>query len=259
MRQKILSIIKIHEVNRQIRYLTLGIEKAIEQQQSMLQRVQPPPVISSVSNTSVDLSGISDPEMRKQAEKVTQATDAIIQESQKIEKSLYETILVMFEATQRLGQRNLAKARSLADDVYCIPFRYQAEWLWWRTVRFVVQIIAVSYFLEKVFDNFLEKRGASLFEAFNLSRRELILPALLLLIGFVLGHFVEKKIDEWTLSRYKRLLSRIVADRSSKLWTTYNILLKVLAQLKQGLSDLKKQTLGLPSEKKLESFQPLDL
>lgn len=248
VRRKILSAIKIHEVNRQIRYLTQGIEKAIEQQKSMLQNVQPPPVTSSGPNTSVDLSRISDPEMRKQLENMTQATDAVIQESQRAEKSLNETIQLISEVAQRLGQRNLAKARSLADDVYHIPFRYQAEWLWWKAVRFVVQIIAVSYFLEKVFDKFLEKRGASLFEAFNFSRRELILPALLLLIGFVLGHVVEKKIDEWALSRYKHLLSRMVADRASKLWTTYNILLKVLAQLNQGLSDLKKQRLGLPSE-----------
>lgn len=143
-------------------------------------------------------------------------------------------------------QRNIASISDLAEKIYGVPVRYNAEWLWWSTMRFVLQIVAVAYFLDKVmFEKFitpaLEKRGESLLETLSKGRREIIVGAVVVLIGFALGHFAEKVIDRWMLPKYKRPLSRIVSDRSTRLWSTYNGRLKLLAQAEQALGDLEKQ------------------
>ena len=127
-----------------------------------------------------------------------------------------------------------------------VPARYYAAWTWWSTLRFLVQIVAVAYFLDKVFVDEILKKGLerhqeSLFQILRISRNEMIVPVVVLLVGFGPGHFAEKQIANWMLPKYKRLLSGIISDRSSRLWTTYNLFLKLLADGTQALSDIEKR------------------
>lgn len=128
----------------------------------------------------------------------------------------------------------------IANEEYRVPLRYRAAWLWWSTVRFVVRIVAIGYFLGKVFEGFLETKGESLLERLHVAHRNLILPVAVLLIGLVLDHFAEKTLDDWNLPKYKRLLTLIVANRSSRLWATYNKLRMLLAQTKRSLEDFDR-------------------
>jgi hypothetical protein len=131
-----------------------------------------------------------------------------------------------------------------------VPFKYRAQWLWWSTVRFVVQIVAIGYFLDEYVKHGLEKGGSFLFQILSMKRSEMILPAVVLFIGFIPGYFAEQRLDAWALPRYKRLLGRIVSNRSTRLWAIYNTLVQLLALTKQNLAEHEKRMQALSAESK---------
>jgi hypothetical protein len=251
-RRKILITIKANNANRQIQSLASAVETAMTRQIDELETVEPSgETDSEPCIPDRDLSKVS-PEVREQLEEMTQATRALAKQFWMQRKQLRDMSHLLVKATRRLVESNIAGVRDIAGNVYRIPAQYQIRWLWWNTARFMVQIIVFAYFLDKVLDKFLEERGKSLLEILNFAHKDLILLVALLLIGFVLGHFAERKLDDLILPRYKHLLTRIVSDRSHRLWTTYNTLLKLLAEAKQALGELEKR-IGSPDAKGLPS------
>ena len=105
----------------------------------------------------------------------------------------------------------------------------------------MVQIVAVGYALDKLVVTYIENRGKSLTEVINLKHTEIIITIIVLVIGFGAGNFAEGKIDDWFLTRYKHLLSRIVADASSRLWLAYNTFRELLAQAQSNIIDVERR------------------
>jgi hypothetical protein len=249
LKDKLLTAIKTHDANRQVQRFAFDVENVMKQQVSVLQTVKPRPLAPTIPIPKpVDLSGISDPAQRADLQKITRATNAAVEAYRRNMKRFDETNRGIFESVERLIKTNINRVQELAERIYRVPLRYRMEWNFWGATRFVVQIVAVGYFLDKLGDSFLEEKGKSLLEVLDVRRKELILLVGMLLIGFVLGHFAEEKIDDWILPKYKRLLTRMVADRSHRLWTSYNTLLQLLANAKQALSDLEKQVQSPPSQ-----------
>jgi hypothetical protein len=247
VRKRILETIRTHALNAEIRDQASKVEAAMRRQlsaaKSALSETEVP---AATLSEEADLSAISSPKLRKELEDMRKATRATMEGLDRINKDLHETTRKIFEASEKLGEQNIAAVQELAKTVYRIPFRYHAEWMLWSMVRFAVQIGAVAFFLEKIlvdsiFEGLLKEQGGRLFETISPARKELIILGVVLLAGFVLGHFAEKRIDRWMLPRYKRLLFGIVSDRSTKVWTTYNFLVKLLAQSNQDLIALEKQ------------------
>jgi hypothetical protein len=245
-RERILETIRTHDVNRELRDQALAVETVLRRQLNAAKSAQSPESPAIELSEEADLSAINSPKLRKELEDMRKATRARMEEFDRIEKQVHESTQLIFEAAEKLGQQNIAAIQELAKTVYRVPLRYHAEWMWWSAVRFSIQIGAVAYFLEKVvvegvFERFLNERGGALFETISPARREVVILIVVLFTAFVLGHFAEKRIDYWMLPRYKRLLGSIVSDRSTRVWTAYNFLVKLLAQSNQDLIALEKQ------------------
>jgi hypothetical protein len=86
-----------------------------------------------------------------------------------------------------------------------------------------------------------EKKGTSLLGRVDIPHGELILLVAILLIGLAIDHFAGKMLDGWNLSKYKRLLTRVVSDRSDRLWRVYNTLRRILADTTQSLTEVEKR------------------
>jgi hypothetical protein len=247
MLRRILATIRTHDANAEIQPLAIAAVKVMKRVQSILGREDPPPTIADVPNAKeVDLSSVGDPEMRKLIEDMMKAVRAQREAAEKLGEDIREAVRPMRQAALRIGRRNIAVVSELADQVDSVPLRYRVEWRFWGIVRFVVQINAVAYFLEKILierdlEKALKQHGEVLFHSVSPAQKDAIVAVAVLVVGFVLGHFAEKHIDDCTLPKYKNLLSRIVSDRSSGLWVTYNTLLKVLDQTKEGLSEIEKR------------------
>jgi hypothetical protein len=158
-----------------------------------------------------------------------------------LSRSINKTLLSVNEASSK-------RIREAADSTYHIPLRFYAQWLWWRVRRFFIQIIAFSYLLEKIVHEVVEKGGASLLERLHFGPHDVILDVIVLFTAFFAGGFVEKRVDDWTLSSYKNTLLRVVADRFTTLWATYNFLLKVYAVTKDAQTELEQQLETRPDE-----------
>ena len=60
------------------------------------------------------------------------------------------------------------------------------------------------------------------------------------LLLFFLSIPLEQRIDESFLASYKRLLQKLVADRVTTYWSTYNALLRLFAKFKEEIDKLIK-------------------
>jgi hypothetical protein len=240
-RKAILSTIKTQDVNRQVQALAVAVEKTMKQQESAIQSIQvnQPITFTPPSAERIDLTQITDPELRENLETFRRTADARTREFNRLQEKVHHIGQSLSDFAIKLIERNIASVRNIADQVYRVPLRYQAEWLLLNAARFIVQILAVGYFLDKVVGKLIEDRGKSLSEILNLEHKEIIIAIVVLVIGFVAGSFAEKKIDDLFLVEYKRVLSRIVLDGSNKLWSAYNTFLKLLAENKRALNDIE--------------------
>lgn len=239
--------IKLDDTNNQIQILASAVENVIAGQQTRSKEsVSPEGSIELPELTPVDLSGIHDPAIRAQTQAVADGTRSMLEQQRQINKILDKLIAALAKASQRLTEANIKRVRKLAAKVYRIPFRFRVHWFWLSMIQFAVQIIVVAYVIDKVvFDGIIEKRGDVLSRHLEIWGRELLVPGMILVIGFVAGNFVEKAIGNRALPTYKRLLSRIVSNRASTLWTTYNTLLAIMTQVNEALGELEKRAAGV--------------
>jgi hypothetical protein len=98
-----------------------------------------------------------------------------------------------------------------------------------------VLIVGVAYFLEEVGGEFIKRNGESWLKIYNIHKPQLIVGVAVLLVSFVLSRFLEGKIDSLLLPKYKWLLTRIISDRCTRLWTFYNSLLTIHSEATRAL------------------------
>lgn len=133
-----------------------------------------------------------------------------------------------------MNRKAMASVRKASQRAYEVPAEFWVRWMGLNILRFVVQLVAVAYVLEEVIHKLVEEKGEQLLARLHFERHDVILAAGRLVVGFVVGGLVEKKIDEAALDRYKELLKELVTDRMHALWTAYNALLKTYAQAVGG-------------------------
>lgn len=242
VRRKILEAIKVHDANRHVQALAGSVKTAMMGQLRALENAEPhagQPEIPTLPR--IDLSQFA-PEDRDQVEEISQLAHAFrkhINDFNKFNRALNET-------ARRLVEGNVKSTQDIAESVYQVPLRYQAAWVWWSGVRFIIRIALIAYVLGKLFEDFLEKQGRALVERLEIPRGEIILLVAILLVGLAIDSFAEKMLDKWNLPKYKRLLTRIVANRAEQLWLVYNTLRKLLLDTNKSLGDLEKQLQSVP-------------
>lgn len=241
VKRKILTTVKIDDINRGIQTFASAIETILKQQdnkvkvleEQLAQRVPvpiPPPS---------DLSAIVDSESRVTLEKTEKATRALIEQSNRNTAEIRSTLQILYSWLRQLTQHNIAVVRKLTASTYKVPLKYRAYWLALNAGRFVIQIAAVGYFLEKVVSEFFEQKGRSVAEILALKHTEFIIAGVILVGGFIIGKVAEQKLDDWFVPKYKNLLMRIVIDQFNNLLFKYSQLERLLDEVRKAVTEAK--------------------
>jgi hypothetical protein len=244
LRHDVLTEIRTHDVNLQIQQISDAILKIMQRQRQHLEREEAATKAEEKNLPEfpdLELSAIRDRETRQTIHTVTRAVRDSYEEGRRAVETINDLSRSINKTLLNINEASSKRIREAADSTYHIPLRFYAQWLWWRFRRFFIQIIAVSYLLEKIVQEVVEKGGASLLERLHFGPHEVILDVTVLFIAFFAGGFVEKRVDDWTLGSYKNTLLRVVADRFTMLWGTYNFLLKVHAVTKHAQAGLEER------------------
>jgi serine/threonine protein kinase len=103
---------------------------------------------------------------------------------------------------------------------------------------------AATPLIGKVLEKLLESNAPSFLEKLDSTLSEWLITAGVALLLFFLSIPAAKKIDEMFLGSYKRLLQRLVANRVTTYWATYNSLLRIFAGCQAKIAEYKNALLA---------------
>jgi hypothetical protein len=152
------------------------------------------------------------------------------------------------EAVKALSQVAIAQIHKTTSEIYRVPRRLRAQWNARTIARLAVQFLAVEFLIGKVLEKLIESKAPSVLDRLHFSVTEGIITAIVALLLFFLSIPAEKQIDAWFLASYKRLLQKLVADRVTTYWVTYNLLLRIFAGCKAEIDKLKNNLPGTAGE-----------
>jgi hypothetical protein len=145
-----------------------------------------------------------------------------------------------------LSQRAIERVHESASEIYRVPRWFRVQWNLRAIARLAVQILALEFLIGKVLEKLLESQGESVLERLHFTVSEGIVTIVVAIALFSLSMPAEKRIDEMSLRSYKQLLQRLVADRVTTYWATYNDLLRIFTRCKEEVAELasKLQSTG---------------
>jgi hypothetical protein len=112
------------------------------------------------------------------------------------------------------------------------------QWNLRAIARLAVKFLAIEFLIGKVLEKLLESQGKSVLERLHFGVSEGIVTAAVAVALFFLSMPAEKRIDQMSLRNYKRLLQKLVADRVTTYWATYNALLRIFTGCKEEVAKL---------------------
>lgn len=226
----IVTAVNSTEVNLAIQKLAEAILVILEQEREELERT-----LATVEAEQLPTELLT--EIRKSTREIEQTIQESVKEQREIWDALHAFQLRATRFSLRVNSAYSAEVRDAASRVYEVPAKYGLKWWYWGVRRFIVQIFAVSYLLEEIGRKVLVEKSLFLVERLNSERLHLapedVIKMAVAIIVFIVGQFVENRIDRRTLKNYKDTLVQIVGDRFTALWTTHNFLLKTYAMSKQ--------------------------
>jgi tetratricopeptide (TPR) repeat protein len=234
IRRDIVSTVNSTQLNRDIQELAGVILKILEREREELERDLAAPAADEVRIQELqkpDLSKISDPAERRTLEELTQV---LLEKQREITKVMRNINFSVAQFSLGVNRQAALIVRDSAENTYRVPARYYLKWWWVWARRFIVQIVAVSYVLEQIIHKAVEEKGKSCLQILHFKPHDVIIGVIVILSSFIVGGFVERRIDKWTLKDYKNTLWELVGNRFTMLWTTYNSLLNLYAKTKQA-------------------------
>jgi hypothetical protein len=240
VKREILTKIRTHDVNKEVRKFGEEILAILEKQRGQIEQNAPPPLINikPIKIEAADVSSIKDPEWRETIRKATLAAAAIEEAKRRANEKAYQLALKVHKDALEMNRRIAARVRQASQRAYHVPAGFWVRWVGLNALRFVVQLVTVGYLVEKVIHKLVEENGKRLLERLRFEPHEAVLAFGVLVLGFVVGGIAEKKIDEAALDRYKEMLKELVTGRMHALWTSYNALLKTYAQTFKAEDDI---------------------
>lgn len=242
VKRDVLTKIRTHDVNKEVGKLADAILSILEKQRAQMEQTAPRPLIpvKPIKIESPDLSNIKGPEEREIMRKkflALEALAAVEEEKRRANEEAHQFVLKLHQDALDMNRYTIARVREASQRAYEVPTGFWVRWTSLNISRFVVQLVAVAYVLEEVIRKLVEEKAERLLVRLHFERHQIIFAAGLLVVGFVVGGFAEKKIDEAALDRYKEMLKELVTGRMHALWAAYNGLLKTYAQAVKDQND----------------------
>jgi hypothetical protein len=113
------------------------------------------------------------------------------------------------------------------------------QWKLRSIMQLALQFIAVEFLVGEILEKLLKAQGESIAERLHYTVSEGIVTVAVVLVLWFISGAAENRINQLFLARYKRLLQKLVADRVSTYWVTYNTLLRIFAGCEAEIEKLK--------------------
>lgn len=235
---KIFSTIERHETAKQVRDLEDAIISLLRKNYGSPSMPLPAEASHPAPPPPADLSAINDPKWRETLEKVNRVNELLRQNAEKHAAQFAERVRTIAAAMASLNQAAIAKVHERASEIYRVPRWFRVQWNLRAVARLAVKFLAIEFLIGKVLEKFLESKGPSFLERLHFTVSEGIVTIVVAVALFFLSMPAEKRIDEISLRNYKRLLQKLVADRVTTYWATYNALLRIFTRCKEEADKL---------------------
>jgi hypothetical protein len=232
IQRKIFSTIERHEAAKQVGDLEDEIVDLLRKNYGSPPEL-PPQASLPAPPPQPDLSAIKDPKWRETFEKVNRANELLRQRAEQHAAEIAETVRRGNEAMASLNQAAIANIHERASAIYRVPRWLRVQWNLRAVARLAVKFLAIEFLIGKVLEKLLESQGKSVLERMHFGVSEAIITAAVAIVLFFLSMPAEKRIDEMSLRSYKQLLQKLVADRVTTYWATYNALLRIFTGAKE--------------------------
>ena len=239
VKRKIMDRIERHETTQQVQDLEDAIVDLLRKNYASPVTGQPKQAVADAPPPPADLSAITDPRLRDVFEKVNFAIESLREDSERQKAAVSEFIRKTDEFMRTLNEAAIEHIHQKASALYLVPGWFRRQWNMRTLIRLAVIFLAIDFLIGKVLEKVLESNSPSLLERLHFSLSEGLITAGIAILLFFLTIPAEKKIDELFLENYKHLLHRLVADRVTTYWTTYNSLLRVFAGCQAEIAKLR--------------------
>jgi hypothetical protein len=244
VKRKIMDTIGRHKTTQQVQDLENAIvallrknyDRPVSQQPAQANTPAPPP--------PADSSGIPDPKLREGSEEINAVIERLRKDSERRTAEIMEDIRKMNEFMKALNQAAIEHIHQKASALYRVPRWFSVQWNMRPVARLAVQFLAIEFLIGKVLEKLLESNAPSFLEKPGSTLSEWLITAGVALLLFFLSIPAAKKIDEMFLGSYKRLLQRLVANRVTTYWATYNSLLRIFAGCQAKIAEYKNALLA---------------
>ena len=238
VKRKIMDTIERHKATQQVQDLENAIVALLRKNYDS--PAVPPPAQASqpAPPPEPDLSAIDDPELRKTFENINLFNRSMRQDAEQHAAEIAEIVRVGNEAMASLNQAAIANIHERASEIYRVPRWFRVQWNLLAVARLAVKFVALEFVIGKVLEKLLESEGKSVLERLHFGVSECFVTIVVAVMLLFLSRPAEKRIDEMSLRSYKRLLQKLVADRVTTYWATYNDLLRIFTRCKEEAAKL---------------------
>jgi len=226
IRSKILDKLDLRETAGQLHDLEEKMVGLLKTDSGKTAQRQATLAIPAAALPPPDFSGVKDPEWRKTFEDAVRASELLQQQAQTQQVEIAELVRTIDESMNRLRQIAIARIQQIASAIYRVPAWFRVEWNLRAAVRLAVKFLAIEFAIGKLLEKLLTSEGTTLAKRLHFGVSEGLISLGVVILLFFLGMPAEKRIDDAFLPSYRRLLQKLVSNRVTTYWVTYNTLLK---------------------------------
>ena len=240
-RRKIFDKLDLRETAGQIRDLEDAIVKLLNADSGKTPQERTIHTTPSAAVPPLDFSGIDNPESRKAFEEAMRAAESLRQHAERRQAEIAELVRKIDESMDTLRQIGINQVHDTASMIYHVPDWFRSQWNLRAVALLAVKFLAIEFAIGKLLEKLLTSGGTTVAERLHFSLSEGLISLGVVILLFFLSMPGEKRIDDAFLKSYKRLLQKLVSDRVTIYWVTYNTLLKTYIATKAKIDKLKSE------------------
>ena len=186
-----------------------------------------------------EIDEMSNPHLREMAIAQNKQAEESFAMMERLQKSSAELSATCKSFRDAVDSFSIFQIQAIKERVYKVPFVSQVSWLRLELWRVLVQLLVLSYMVDKVLEDLIHRGGEHLWRILRMEDRKGLLAATILVVMLLIGKLIEKRIDKAEMKHYRANLIRLVRERSETVWTSYNGLVNIARNAREGLEQVQ--------------------
>jgi len=186
-----------------------------------------------------DITKLSSPRLRDNAAASNEQSKELFAMMEQSRRSFLEINETCRSIRESMNKFSIAQIEAIKQRVYKVPMEARISWWVLELWRVSVQLVVLGYIVGKVGEDLIHRGGKGLLSILKLEDKKGLLTALVLVVMLVIGKLIEKRIDKAEMKRYKAKLVLLLMERSQTIWTSYNALVQIERNAREGLETIQ--------------------